>query len=94
MLQTSHLPNFLLNSIFSLLVKTDIFLFNASLAMTIHVINFSFNTLPNYYNYQHLLVLWNILPLEEPSILSPFRESNNVVVLPFPFNIFIPLANL
>ena len=32
--------------------------------------------------------------LDVRTISSLFRENNNVVVLPFPFGIFMPLANL
>ena len=41
-----------------------------------------------------LIYFRNILPQEELSFLSSFRENSNVVVFPFPFHIFVPLDNL
>ena len=39
-------------------------------------------------------MVFTCLLLSLCKICSPFRENNNVVVFPFPFNIFMPLTNL
>ena len=41
-----------------------------------------------------LVYFRNILPQEELSFLFPFSENNNVLIFPFPFQVFMSLVNL